>query len=71
MGDQNNYLNVTVLLTTLNVYFTWMYINYVVLSGGLVFIDFLHRLVIDHINFYFFRLMMYSILENQSCEAKG
>ena len=48
-----------------------MYINYVVLSGGLVFIDFLHRFVIDHITCYFFRLMAYSILENESCEAKG
>ena len=49
-----------------------MYINYVVLSGGLVFIDFLHRFVIDHITcYFFFRLMTYSILENQSCEANG
>ena len=27
------------------------------LSGGLVFIDFLYRFVIDHINCYYFRLM--------------
>ena len=36
-----------------------------------MFIDFLHRFVIDHINCYYFRLMTYSIGENQSCEAKG
>ena len=48
-----------------------MLINNAVLSGGLVFIDFLHRFVIDHINCYYFRLMAYSIGENQSCEAKG
>ena len=48
-----------------------MYINYLVLSGGLVFIDFLNGFVTDQINCYFFRLMTYSILENQSCEAKG
>ena len=34
-------------------------------------VDFLHRFVIDHINCYYFRLMTYSIGENQSCEAKG
>ena len=34
-------------------------------------IEFLHRFVIDHINCYYFRLMMFSIGENQSCEAKG
>ena len=48
-----------------------MYINHTVLSGGLVFIGFLHRFVIDHIYCYYFRLMTYSIGENQSCEAKG
>ena len=32
---------------------------------------FLHRFVIDHIYCYYFRLMTYSIGENQSCEAKG
>ena len=36
-----------------------------------MFIDFLHRFVIDHINCYYFWLMTYSIGENQSCEAKG
>ena len=36
-----------------------------------MFIDYLHRFVIDHINCYYFRLMQYSIGENQSCEAKG
>ena len=36
-----------------------------------MFIDFLPRFVIDHINCYYFRLMTYSIGENQSCEAKG
>ena len=36
-----------------------------------MFIDFLHRFVIDHINCCYFRLMTYSIGENQSCEAKG
>ena len=48
-----------------------MYINYAVLSGGLVFIDFLHCFVIDQITCYYFRLMAHSIGENQSCEAKG
>ena len=48
-----------------------MQINNAVLSGSLIFIDFLHRFVIDHINCYYFRLMAYSIGENQSCEAKG
>ena len=36
-----------------------------------MFIDFLHRFVIDHFNCYYFRLMTYSIRENQSPEAKG
>ena len=36
-----------------------------------MFIDFLHCFAIDHINCYYFRLMMHSIGENQSCEAKG
>ena len=36
-----------------------------------MFIDFLHRFVIDHTNCCYFRLMKYSIRENQSCEAKG
>ena len=36
-----------------------------------MFIDFLHRFVIDHINCYYFRLMTYSIGENQSFGAKG
>ena len=36
-----------------------------------MFIDFLHRIVIDHINCYYFLLMTYSMGENQSCEAKG
>ena len=36
-----------------------------------MFIDFLHRFVIDHINCCYFRPMTYSIGENQSCEAKG
>ena len=36
-----------------------------------MFIDFLHRFVTDHINCCYFRLMTYSIGENQSCEAKG
>ena len=36
-----------------------------------MFIDYLHRFVIDHINCFYFRLMPYSIGENQSCEAKG
>ena len=36
-----------------------------------MFIDFLHSFVIDHITCYYFRLMMYSNGENQSCEAKG
>ena len=35
-----------------------------------MFIDFLHHFVFDHINCYYFRLMTYSIGENQSCEAK-
>ena len=48
-----------------------MELNHAVLSGGLGFIDFLHRFVIDHINCYYIRLMTYSIRENQSCEAKG
>ena len=46
-------------------------INHNVLSGGLMFIDFLHRFMNDHIDCYYFRLMTYSIGENQSCEAKG
>ena len=48
-----------------------MQFNHAVLSGGLVFIDFLHRFVIDHIDCYYFRIMTFSIGENQSCEAKG
>ena len=36
-----------------------------------MFIDFLHRFVIDHINCCYFRLTKYSFGENQSCEAKG
>ena len=36
-----------------------------------MFIDFLHRFVIDHINCYYFLCMTYSIGENHSCEAKG
>ena len=36
-----------------------------------MFINFLHRFAIDHINCCYFRLMTYSIGENQSCEAKG
>ena len=76
MGAQNNHLNVTVLLSTLNVHFSCKIrkrniINHAVFSGGLVFIDFLHRFVIDHIHCYYFRLITYSIGENQSCEAKG
>ena len=31
-----------------------MYINYIVLSWGLVFIDFLHLFVYDHVTCYFF-----------------
>ena len=48
-----------------------MYINYAFLYGDLVFIDFLNHFVIDHITCYYFWLMIYSIGENQSCEAKG
>ena len=36
-----------------------------------MFIDFLHCFVIDTINCNYFRLMTYSIGENQSCGAKG
>ena len=36
-----------------------------------MFIDFLHRFVIDHINCYYFLRMTYSIGENHSCEAKS
>ena len=36
-----------------------------------MFIDFLHGFVTDHINSCYFRLMTYSIGENESCEAKG
>ena len=36
-----------------------------------MFIDFLHRFVIDHIHCYYFLLTTYSIGDNQSCEAKG
>ena len=36
-----------------------------------MFIDFLHRFVIDHINGYYFRLMTYSIGENQSIATLG
>ena len=48
-----------------------MKINYAVLSGGLVFIDFSHRFMIDRINCYYFRLMTYSIGRKYHCEAKG
>ena len=48
-----------------------MYIYYAVLSGDMVFIDFLHRFVIDHINCYYFRLMTYTIGRKYHCEAKG
>ena len=36
-----------------------------------MFIDFLYRFVIDHINCYYFRLMTYSIGRKYHCEAKG
>ena len=36
-----------------------------------MFVDFLHRFVIDHINCCYFWLVKYSIGENQICEAKG
>ena len=36
-----------------------------------MFIDFLHRFVIDHLTCYYFGLMTYLIGENHSCEAKG
>ena len=36
-----------------------------------MFIDFLHRFVIDHINCYYFCLMTYSIGRKYHCEAKG
>ena len=48
-----------------------MKINYAVLSGVLVFIDFLYRFVIDHITCYYYRLMAYSIGRKYPCEAKG
>ena len=36
-----------------------------------MFIDFLHRFVIDHINCHYFCLMTYSIGRKYHCEAKG
>ena len=36
-----------------------------------MFIDFLHRFVIDHINCYYFYPMTYSIGRKYHCEAKG
>ena len=35
-----------------------------------MFIDFLHRFVIDHINCYYFRLMTYSIRENKTVRPR-
>ena len=76
MGAQNNHLNVTVLLSTLNVYFSCKIRKPNVkqlrhLIWRPVVYRFLHRFVIDHINCYYFRLMADSIGRKYHCEAKG